>query len=176
VARILLLGSTGFFGRGVAHKLIGGGHQLRVLVPDRMKAAGIDADRLASGCCGLAGNFGFEKDHYAVSRAAGERVLLPRVRAADAGTQILADGFSCRTQIRQGDTGRSPLHLAQLLASRAPLALAATKRVMMQGAHLPISEALDVEQREFIALFGTEDAAEGISAFLQKRQADWKGR
>ena len=82
-----------------------------------MKAAGIDADRLGSGCCGLAGNFGFERGHYTVSRAAGERVLLPRVRDADSGTVILADGFSCRTQIRQGDTGRTAVHLAQLLAS-----------------------------------------------------------
>ncbi|MEP6631512.1 MAG: FAD-binding and (Fe-S)-binding domain-containing protein [Lapillicoccus sp.] len=82
-----------------------------------MKAAGIDANRLASGCCGLAGNFGFEAGHYEVSRAAGERVLLPRVRAADKATVILADGFSCRTQIQQGDTGRTPIHLAELLAS-----------------------------------------------------------
>ena len=82
-----------------------------------MKGAGIDADRLASGCCGLAGNFGFEAGHYEVSRAAGERVLLPRVRAADEQTVVLADGFSCRTQIEQGDTGRTPVHLAELLAS-----------------------------------------------------------
>ena len=96
-------------------------HQHAVLGVDAdttlMEAAGIDTDRLGSGCCGLAGNFGFEQGHYAVSRAAGERVLLPRVRSADPGTVVLADGFSCRTQIRQGDTGRTPVHLAQLLAS-----------------------------------------------------------
>ncbi|WP_084696914.1 FAD-binding and (Fe-S)-binding domain-containing protein [Phycicoccus jejuensis] len=84
---------------------------------DLMRAAGIDADRLASGCCGLAGNFGFEAGHYEVSRAAGERVLLPAVRAVDPATAVLADGFSCRTQIAQGDTGRTAVHLAQLLAS-----------------------------------------------------------
>ena len=82
-----------------------------------MKAAGIDAERLGSGCCGLAGNFGFEDGHYEVSRAAGERVLLPRVRAAAEQTVILADGFSCRTQIEQGGTGRTAVHLAELLAS-----------------------------------------------------------
>ncbi len=82
-----------------------------------MRAAGIGADRLASGCCGLAGNFGFEDGHYEVSRAAGERVLLPAVRAAPDETVVLADGFSCRTQVEQCDTGRRAVHLAQLLAS-----------------------------------------------------------
>ena len=82
-----------------------------------MARAGVDAERLASGCCGLAGNFGFERGHYEVSRAAGERVLLPRVRAADPRAVVLADGFSCRTQIEQGDTGRTAVHLAELLAA-----------------------------------------------------------
>lgn len=81
-----------------------------------MKRAGIEADVLDSGCCGLAGNFGFESGHYQVSRAAGERVLLPAVREAGPTTQILADGFSCRTQIDQGGTKRKPRHLAQVLA------------------------------------------------------------
>jgi FAD/FMN-containing dehydrogenase/Fe-S oxidoreductase len=78
--------------------------------------AGVHAERLGSGCCGLAGNFGFEKGHYEVSMAAGERVLLPRVRAAAPTTTVLADGFSCRTQIQQGADGRRAVHLAQLLA------------------------------------------------------------
>jgi Fe-S oxidoreductase len=81
-----------------------------------MRAAGIEATVPDSGCCGLAGNFGFEKGHYEVSRAAGERVLLPAVRAAQPGTVIVADGFSCRTQIGQG-TDRSAVHLAQVLAA-----------------------------------------------------------
>jgi FAD/FMN-containing dehydrogenase/Fe-S oxidoreductase len=96
-------------------------HQHAVLGSDAddalMRRAGIDAERLASGCCGLAGNFGFEAGHYDVSRAAGERVLLPRVRAAKLSTVVLADGFSCRTQIEQGDTGRIAVHLAELLAA-----------------------------------------------------------
>jgi len=70
-----------------------------------------------SGCCGLAGNFGFEKGHYEVSMACAERVLLPAVRAADPDVAVLADGFSCRTQLRQAGT-REPVHLAQL-AGRA---------------------------------------------------------
>lgn len=81
-----------------------------------MAAAGIRADIPDSGCCGLAGNFGFERGHYEVSRAVGERVLLPAVRAADADTAIVADGFSCRTQIAHG-TPRRAVHLAELLAA-----------------------------------------------------------
>lgn len=80
-----------------------------------MKAAGLDADVLDSGCCGLAGNFGFEAGHYEVSIAVGERVLLPAVRAVDPSTPVLADGFSCRTQIGE-NTDRSARHLAQILA------------------------------------------------------------
>jgi Fe-S oxidoreductase len=96
-------------------------HQHAVLGSDPdgelLERAGVEAETLRSGCCGLAGNFGFERGHYAVSRAAGERVLLPRVRDADSTTVVLADGFSCRTQIEQGDTGRTAVHLAELLAA-----------------------------------------------------------
>lgn len=81
-----------------------------------MRRAGIDADVLDSGCCGLAGNFGFEQGHYEVSMACAERVLLPAVREREPGTAVLADGFSCRTQLRQSDTGVRPVHLAELLA------------------------------------------------------------
>jgi FAD/FMN-containing dehydrogenase/Fe-S oxidoreductase len=80
-----------------------------------MAALGIDAEVLDSGCCGLAGNFGFEQGHYEVSMACAERVLLPAVRAAAPDVAVLADGFSCRTQLRQAGT-REPVHLAQLAA------------------------------------------------------------
>ncbi len=76
---------------------------------------GIDADILDSGCCGMAGAFGFEKDHYDVSVAAGERVVLPKVRGAGDDVLVVADGFSCREQIRQG-TGRRAYNLAELIA------------------------------------------------------------
>ena len=62
----------------------------------------------------MAGAFGFEADKYAISQAIGERVLLPAVRAAEAATLIVSDGFSCREQIRQA-TGRDAIHLAQAL-------------------------------------------------------------
>jgi FAD/FMN-containing dehydrogenase/Fe-S oxidoreductase len=82
-----------------------------------LDAAGVQADVLDSGCCGLAGNFGFEAGHYDVSMACAERVLMPAVRAAGEATAVVADGFSCRTQIAQGDAnGRRAVHLAQLLA------------------------------------------------------------
>ena len=84
-----------------------------------MKAAGITAEIPDAGCCGLAGNFGFERDHYALSKTIGERALLPAVRKAPPTTPVLADGFSCRTQITHGTT-RHPLHLAQLLAAALP--------------------------------------------------------
>ncbi|MFF5361031.1 FAD-binding and (Fe-S)-binding domain-containing protein [Streptomyces scabiei] len=93
-------------------------HQHAVLgdAPDRRlrTAAGLTGD-LSGGCCGLAGNFGFEKGHYEVSVACAEDQLLPAVRAAPADTLILADGFSCRTQLEQL-AGRRGLHLAEVLA------------------------------------------------------------
>jgi Fe-S oxidoreductase len=79
---------------------------------------GIEAERLDSGCCGFAGNFGFERGHLEISRACAERVLMPAVRQADAGTAVIADGFSCRTQIEQmGSDGHRAIHLAELLAA-----------------------------------------------------------
>ncbi|ODU06829.1 MAG: dimethylmenaquinone methyltransferase [Pseudonocardia sp. SCN 72-86] len=80
---------------------------------------GVSNTVLDSGCCGLAGNFGFERGHYDVSVAAAEEVLLPAVRAAAPHTVVLADGFSCRTQISQG-AGRPATHLAELIASALP--------------------------------------------------------
>jgi FAD/FMN-containing dehydrogenase/Fe-S oxidoreductase len=68
-----------------------------------------------SGCCGMAGSFGYERGrHYDVSVAAGELVLLPKVRKAPADAFIIADGFSCREQILQ-QTGRKPMHTAEVL-------------------------------------------------------------
>ncbi|WP_433800911.1 FAD-binding and (Fe-S)-binding domain-containing protein [Actinomycetospora sp. CA-084318] len=82
-----------------------------------MAALGIRADVLDEGCCGLAGNFGFEDGHYEVSTACAERGLMPKVREASADTTVLADGYSCRTQIRQLDNaGHEPTHLARLAA------------------------------------------------------------
>ncbi len=65
----------------------------------------------------MAGAFGYDSERYAVSRAAGERVLGPSIRQSADATIIIADGFSCRAQIRHLCPGRSPMHLAQVLNS-----------------------------------------------------------
>jgi Fe-S oxidoreductase len=94
-------------------------HQHAVLGDEadrRLRAAAGLAGELSGGCCGLAGNFGFEKGHWEVSTACAEEQLLPSMRqAAGKGTVVLADGFSCRTQLEQlaGVRGR---HLAEVLA------------------------------------------------------------
>ena len=67
-----------------------------------------------TGCCGMAGSFGFERGNYDVSQAYGERVLLPEVRRAGPDTLVVTDGLSCREQIAQ-NTDRRPVHLAQVL-------------------------------------------------------------
>jgi FAD/FMN-containing dehydrogenase/Fe-S oxidoreductase len=83
-----------------------------------LSAAGAELSRVG-GCCGLAGNFGVEKGHYDVSVAVAEQQLLPAVRAAASTATILADGYSCRTQL-DDLTERRGVHLAQLLADRLP--------------------------------------------------------
>ncbi len=70
---------------------------------------------LDAGCCGMAGGFGYARDHFEISHAIGERVLLPAVRGSAPDTLIVADGFSCRAQIAQFCPGRRAMHLAQLL-------------------------------------------------------------
>jgi len=79
-----------------------------------LRRTGAELECPDAGCCGMAGPFGFEKDKFAVAQAIGERVLLPAVRSTDPETIIVADGFSCREQIRQS-TGRRAVHLAEVL-------------------------------------------------------------
>ena len=92
---------------------------------DRMA---LDHERLESGCCGMAGAFGFEAEHYSMSIACGERVLLPKVRDALPETLVVADGFSCREQIMQ-TTNRRALHPAEVLR----MAIDARSRPHAQG-------------------------------------------
>ncbi len=93
-------------------------HQRAVLSLDNdlhlLRQTSADVELLDSGCCGMAGPFGFEKKAYAVSQALGERVLLPNVRAAAPGDLIVANGFSCREQVAQNSQRRA-LHLAEVL-------------------------------------------------------------
>lgn len=95
-------------------------HSVMSWSPDAqlLRTAGAEVTRLG-GCCGLAGNFGVEKGHYEVSVAVAEQQLLPAVRSAAPDAVVLADGFSCRTQL-DDLADRSGIHLAQLLAARLP--------------------------------------------------------
>lgn len=80
-----------------------------------LDALGVSQSDIETGCCGLAGNWGFEKGHAEMSMALGERELFPKVRAASAeGSAVIADGFSCRTHIDQG-TGFAPQHVAEIV-------------------------------------------------------------
>ncbi len=81
---------------------------------DLLEKLGLEVSLPEPGCCGMAGSFGFEKEHADLSLQIAERTLLPAVRQAPQDTLILADGFSCRGQILQG-TGRRAMHLAELL-------------------------------------------------------------
>jgi Fe-S oxidoreductase len=76
---------------------------------------GLSVDNLQGGCCGLAGSWGFEKGKYDISMDCGEQALLPAVRQADPDTLIVADGFSCKTQITDAGTARHALHLAEVM-------------------------------------------------------------
>jgi FAD/FMN-containing dehydrogenase/Fe-S oxidoreductase len=78
-----------------------------------LRRMGVELSAPDTGCCGMAGPFGFEQEKYAISQKIGERVLLPAVRAANQETLIVSDGFSCREQIEQA-TGRKTLHLAEV--------------------------------------------------------------
>jgi Fe-S oxidoreductase len=80
-----------------------------------LRRTGADVELLDSGCCGMAGPFGFESEKFAVSQTLGERVLLPAVRAAAPETILVADGFSCREQICQ-NTRRRAVHFAEVIA------------------------------------------------------------
>jgi FAD/FMN-containing dehydrogenase/Fe-S oxidoreductase len=79
-----------------------------------LRRMGVALESPDSGCCGMAGPFGFEQDKYALSQKIGERVLLPAARNASDDTLIVSDGFSCREQIEQS-TGKATLHLAELI-------------------------------------------------------------
>jgi FAD/FMN-containing dehydrogenase/Fe-S oxidoreductase len=96
-----------------------------------LEAAGMHVDVVTGGCCGLAGSWGFEAGHYDVSVACGRHALLPAVEQAAPDTVVVANGFSCRTQIEQ-ETGRLAVHVAQSLLPgaghpRPALALRATR-------------------------------------------------
>jgi FAD/FMN-containing dehydrogenase/Fe-S oxidoreductase len=97
---------------GHCHHKATGGMQEELELLGQM---GVRTELVEAGCCGLAGSFGFEAGHYEISMSCGEQGLLPRVRGLDPRAFVIADGFSCKTQIEQAGTGRRALHLAELL-------------------------------------------------------------
>ncbi len=97
---------------GHCHHKATGGMEPEQRLLERM---GLEVDHVQGGCCGLAGSWGFEASHHEISIRAGEQALLPAVRKAPQGTLIVANGFSCRSQIEQAGTGRRALHVAQVM-------------------------------------------------------------
>jgi FAD/FMN-containing dehydrogenase/Fe-S oxidoreductase len=79
------------------------------------RISGLEVDVLDAGCCGMAGAFGYDREHFDISRTLASRVLMPAIEKSSDDTFIVADGFSCRAQIRHFAPARRPLHLAQLL-------------------------------------------------------------
>jgi Fe-S oxidoreductase len=75
---------------------------------------GLDAEILNTGCCGMAGSFGFETEKFALSRQIAQRGLVPKIKQSPPDTLVIANGFSCQTQIKQ-ETKRKPLHIAQVM-------------------------------------------------------------
>jgi Fe-S oxidoreductase len=84
-----------------------------------LSGLGYEVEIVDSGCCGMAGSFGYEAEHYELSMQIGEMALFPAVRAADAARHIVASGVSCRAQIASG-TGRAAKHPISLIAERLP--------------------------------------------------------
>jgi Fe-S oxidoreductase len=123
-----------------------------------LAAAGVHLTVLDAGCCGLAGNFGFEAGHYEVSMACGERALLPAVRDAPPGTLVLADGFSCRTQIEQAGAGPTPVHLAEVLAAS------------LHGQPVRPSRPAPPARAEYLRLAGLAGAAAAAAAVTAVRR------
>jgi FAD/FMN-containing dehydrogenase/Fe-S oxidoreductase len=80
-----------------------------------LERMGLEIEPVSGGCCGLAGSWGFEQGHHEISMQCGEQALLPAVREADEQTIVIANGFSCKTQIQQSDAPRNALHVAQVM-------------------------------------------------------------
>jgi len=80
-----------------------------------LRRMGLEVEPMKTGCCGMAGSFGFQRGHYEISQQIGELALLPAVRAAGPDDILVADGFSCRTQIEQARLGRRAVHTADVV-------------------------------------------------------------
>jgi Fe-S oxidoreductase len=135
------------------------------------EAMGLKVEYPKTGCCGQAGAFGYEAEHYDVSMKIGEQGLLPAIRKAPADTLILADGFSCREQIWHG-TQRWAMHPAELLA----LALQAKQEIPAREAAEAYREApARLNGKSVIAGAGAAAAA-GLLLYIALGQSGGKSR
>ena len=131
-------------------------------------AAGLEPQVLDSGCCGLAGSFGYETEHYDISMKIGERVLFPSVRSAAPDTVIVADGFSCRQQISHG-TPRHAMHLAEVLQMGLRPSQPRSKRGYVEDGHTEPKHGVPV--LPMLALAGVVSAA-GLFLLSRARQSN----
>jgi Fe-S oxidoreductase len=92
------------------HKVLNAEAEVEIL-----KRMGLEVEQPTLGCCGHAGAFGYESEHYPISMQIGEQILLPKIRSTPSDTIIVADGFSCRQQIEDG-SGRWAMHPAEVIA------------------------------------------------------------
>jgi enoyl-CoA hydratase len=110
-------------------------------------------------------------------RVVGQGRAMPLLLTGDPVDAETALSIGLVSQVVDGaELTATALALAERLAGKAPLAVAATRRAVLEGMALPIADALEVERREFAGLFATADAREGVSAFLEKRTPTWTGR
>jgi hypothetical protein len=115
---------------------------------------GIDVDQANGGCCGLAGSWGFEGGKYEISMNCGEQGLLPAARNAPGDAVIVANGFSCKTQLEQSDVGRRALHVGQVMKlarDRGPTGWTRGKPEEAYSAQRPAAPA-SVTRRRFALL------------------------
>jgi Fe-S oxidoreductase len=140
-----------------------------------LQKMGLDFHLLDSGCCGMAGAFGFEKDHYDVSLKVGERVLLPAVREAGEETLIISDGFSCREQIAQ-TTDRRALHLAQVIQMAMHEDQGAVAKAYPEAGYTASNQERSVQSQKQllpVALVSAALAFAGcLAAWLWKRNSE----
>ena len=126
----MITGASSGIGKALAFELAARGYVLGLAsrriarleeIRDALHAKhpGLKVELIASSCCGMAGAFGYQAETVEISRKMAEADLLPAIRAADADTLIVADGTSCRHQIKDG-SGRRPLHVAEVLAAALP--------------------------------------------------------
>ncbi len=152
---------------GHCHHRATGGVSDEQAVLSRM---GLEVEPLKGGCCGLAGSWGFESGKYDISMACGDQALLPAVRKADEREVVVADGFSCKTQIEQAGTGRRALHLAEVMKlARLGGANGATPEAALGDGRPTPGAARRALRVALPVLAGLGGAAGGVTLYARSR-------